>query len=98
MEKQPTYSMKDLGKENKMSGSDVAVQISRLEGKTLTIVDASIENERQLKAIKDLIRKAFNEQITYVYGLCYPDTRILTRDEVNSTVSGGVESMKKEVA
>lgn len=49
------------------SFKNIRVSLSHLQGKVLTIIDASILEDRQNKAIKDLIKKSFNEQIEWTY-------------------------------
>ena|SRR3990167_6819073 len=46
--------------------SGVCSQFNFLMGKVLTIIDASIADERQNKALKDLIKNSFREQMDWV--------------------------------
>ena len=41
-----------------------------VQGQVLTIVEAVLEDDRQLKAAKDLIKNSFNEVLTRMYQLC----------------------------
>lgn len=44
----------------------VVFHFRRLAGKVLTVIDASIADAKQNKAMKDLLKKAFSEQISDV--------------------------------
>lgn len=46
--------------------SGIMSQLGFLKGKVLTIIDASISDERQNKALKDLIKNAFYEQQSWI--------------------------------
>ena len=60
-------------KEQKLSYKEITSQISFLEGKVLTIIDASYTDLVQRKAVKDLIRDKFSGQMNWIYELCgYP--------------------------
>lgn len=63
----------------------IQAQFSFLQGKVLTVVEASIEGEK-LVAVKSLIKKMFSEQTTWVTQLCFPDTRMMTKDEAEATI------------
>lgn len=62
--------------------SSIVAQLGFLEGKVLTIIDASYTNERQLKAVKDLVKKMFSEQRNWIGQLCYPTENIQAREQV----------------
>lgn len=47
----------------------VIAQFNHLQGKVLTVVDAAIVEPQQNKAIKDLVKKAFYDQMDYVVEL-----------------------------
>jgi hypothetical protein len=47
----------------------VVCQCNFLHGKVLTIIDAVFSNPAQCKAIKDLVRSAFREQIDHMVDL-----------------------------
>ncbi len=47
------------------------VQIGYLEGKILTIADASFGDTEQRKAVKDLIKRMFREQRNHVDKIVY---------------------------
>lgn len=84
-----------MGKKVKLDYSGVISQFKFLQGKVLTVIEASFSDERQLKAVKDLINKMFSEQMTYCAQLCFPETVMMTRDQVNETI-GNVEKIEKE--
>ena len=58
---------------NSLGFSSIDSQFQNLLGKVLTVVDSSISGERQNKAMKDLIRSKFYEQINWVSELCGVD-------------------------
>lgn len=62
-----------VGKVKSLDFPFIQSQVSFLEGKVLTVIDAIITDERQLKAAKDLVRTAFYDQLTWISQLCYPD-------------------------
>ena len=76
-----------LGKEVKLGYDAIESQVKFLQGKVLTVVDASYTNinERQLKAVKDLINKSFSEQLNWISKICFPDLRIMSREEAESS-------------
>jgi hypothetical protein len=71
-----------IGEPKKLSHTAVQSQLSFLQGKVLTIIDASFADERQLKAVKDLIKGAFHSQTTWITQLCWPELPISTKDEL----------------
>jgi len=72
-------------KETKLGFSPIKSQLNFLKGKVLTVIDASIQDEIQRKAIKDLIHNAFEEQIDWIYQLCglpsTPDTMDISEEK-----------------
>ena len=49
-------------------------QVRFLQGKVLTVIDAISAEREQKKAIKDLIKNAFSQQLNWLYELCgYPE-------------------------
>jgi len=69
-------------KEVPMYYGGISSQIKFLQGKVLTVIDASYTNEKQLKAVKDLINKMFSEQLTWISQLCYPELPMQSREQV----------------
>jgi len=60
-------------KEIPLEYSAIESQMRFLEGKVLTIIDASYGDLVQRKAIKDLIKGVFGSQMSWIYELCgYP--------------------------
>lgn len=76
---------KYLGESKSLSHEVIQTQFSYLQGKVLTVVEAALEGPK-LEAVKGLIKKMFNEQTTYVTGLCFPDVRMMTTDEAEATI------------
>jgi hypothetical protein len=55
-----------------MSFSVIQAQHSVLLGKVLTVIDASYSNPTQNKAIKNLIKAVFRQQIEHIHGITEP--------------------------
>jgi hypothetical protein len=62
----------------------VRSQFSFLQGKVLTIIEASIPQGTQLEAVKGLIKGAFRDQVDYVARLSYPNLPMFTKSEIES--------------
>lgn len=69
-----------VGKEVKLDFNSIQAQMSFLEGKVLTVLEASILDDRQLKAVKDLIKSTFREQISWIGQLCYPEVGFRSKE------------------
>lgn len=78
------YSSDELGRVKKLGVGAITSQLNFLEGKVLTIIDASFSDERQCKAVKDLIRSAFYDQYTFIADFCYVDLPVKTRGQLES--------------
>ena len=85
-----------LGKEIKLGSEAIQYQLQYLQGRVLTIIEASLPQSSQLKAVKDLINQAFSEQLSYVLKLCYPEVGMVTTSEVESLTGRKVEDIEKE--
>lgn len=60
-------------KEQKLSYWEIRKLVSHLEGEILTIIDATISEKIQNKAMKDLVKDKFSSKINWIYELCgYP--------------------------
>ena len=59
--------------EDTVGMSEVVVQnlMRKLSGKIFTLLDASLTNEKQLKAIKDIIRNHISDTYGEMANLCY---------------------------
>ena len=75
--------MEHTGKEVKLDCVQVSTHIKFLQGKVLTIVEASVAEDK-LKAVKDLIKGAFSDQLTYVTQQCLPELPIVSQDSLRS--------------
>ncbi|MFA5696337.1 MAG: hypothetical protein WC917_02725 [Bacilli bacterium] len=73
-----------LGKENKLNYFQVESQIKFLQGKVLTVIDASYSDKEQRKAVKDLVKSAFSIQLAWILQLCAPETKIVSRDQIQA--------------
>lgn len=54
-----------------MCYAPIAAQFSFLEGKTLTVIDASFSDHVQRKAVKDLIRGHFRDQLRHISSILF---------------------------
>ena len=73
-----------LGREVKLSYFSVESQIKFLQGKILTIVEASYSDKEQRKAVKDLVNSAISNQLAWVLQLCSPETPIYSREQAEA--------------
>ncbi len=64
-------SYKATAGEKALSHSFLMDSFRKLIGRTLTIIDASIADKQQNKAIKDLIRALFNEEMSFSSEMAY---------------------------
>ncbi len=64
------YEIERGGDEHAMRFSLISKQMGYVMGKVLTTLEATIENERQLKALKSIIKSEFNSQISWIYEQC----------------------------
>ena len=76
-----------LGDGNNLSCDTINLQLSFLLGRVLTIIDASISDKTQNKAIKDLVKGEFSDKQTHIYQLCYPGEHFLTGNTAKSIVA-----------
>jgi hypothetical protein len=60
----------------------ISSQVKFLQGKILTVLEASIDDDRKLKAVKDLVNKMVSEQLTRISQLCYPELPMWSREQV----------------
>lgn len=84
-----------MGKPEPLDADVIGGQLFFLQGKVLTIIEASVTNTEQLKAIKDLVKNAFSDQQSYILQMCYPQTQFLTRDQAVNTLDG-LEEFEKD--
>jgi hypothetical protein len=49
-------------------------QCNNLHGKILTVIDAAYNNPQQNKAVKDIVRRMFREQMDYMVVLSDPNS------------------------
>ena len=85
----------NLGESVPLKVGVVQSQVKFLQGKVLTIIDASFTDKVQRKAVKTLINKAFNDQLTYIWNLCWPGTEFMTRDKAESVLDD-IEKIERE--
>lgn len=73
-----------MGEVRQLDYPSIQSQIQFLEGKVLTVIEASITNAGQQKAVKDLIKKMFSEQLSWIADLCFVDLPIKSEDQVRA--------------
>ena len=66
--------------------NEVRPRLKHLQGRILTIIDATISDKNQNKALKDLINTEFNEANTYLYGIT-KGIFDLEQDDIEDSVS-----------
>jgi len=77
-----SYPVRDISKlevefgEKAIAFSLVMDLFRKIMGKTLTIIDSSIVEPKQNKAMKDLLRDVFDKQLTFVSGLAFNQDEI----------------------
>lgn len=64
------FELERNGIENYMRFSLISRNFRWLMGEILTIIEASIDDERKLKAVKDLIKDKFSAKISWIYEQC----------------------------
>lgn len=58
------------GPERVMRFSLISRQLRWLQGELLTILEATIDDNRKLEATKNLVKDKFNSKISWIYELC----------------------------
>jgi predicted kinase len=71
-------------KEEKLCYNEVQTQIKFLQGKILTVIDASYNDKEQRKAVKDLINNFFSYQLNWIYDISHPNIETLNEHQVIS--------------
>lgn len=64
------HSLERNGEENYLRFSIVTMQLKHLMGEVLTTLEATIPDERQLKASKSIVKSFFNKKISWIYEIC----------------------------
>lgn len=64
------FELDKSNRENYMRFSFVSRHLRWLLGEILTIIDATIDDERKLKATKDLVKDKFSSKISWIYENC----------------------------
>lgn len=65
---------------------EIETQVKFLQGKVLTVIDASFPSNEQRKAVKDLINKSFSEQLNYLFQLTHPEAIVLSETAMDSLI------------
>lgn len=63
---------------------EIQTQVSFLQGKILTIIEASLPEGKQLEAVKGLTKGAFRDQIDYIGRLCFSELPMFSQSELES--------------
>ena len=84
MKKQISQAKKDdIEKENDlMNYSMFESRVKFLQGKVLTIVDASYQEKEQRDAVKSLVNNVFSQQLTEVYDWTHPNIQSLSEADM----------------
>lgn len=64
------YEMERDGTEAVLRFSLISRHLRWLQGEILTILEASIDDERKLKAVKDLVKNQISAKISWLYEQC----------------------------
>lgn len=64
------FVIENDGIENVLRFSLISRQLRWLQGELLTILEASIDDERKLKAVKDLTKDKISAKISWIYEIC----------------------------
>lgn len=79
---QKTVTQEVKSEPKELSYNAILSQVKFLQGKVLTVIDAVSAEKEQKKAIKDLIKNAFSQQLNWIYELCgYPEDANLDESE-----------------
>lgn len=70
-----------LGREVKLSYFSVESQVKFLQGKILTVIEATISDKEQRKATKDIVNGIFSNQLAWILQLCTPETPIYSKEQ-----------------
>lgn len=73
-----------IPEQEKISFTDVSYQVNFLQGRILTIIEAVITNEAQLKATKDLIKSSISDTHDWFAKLAYPELPMFTKNELTA--------------
>lgn len=66
----PLTRVRTEGGENYLRFSYVSMQVKHLMGEVLTALEASIADERQLKATKSIVKNYFSSKLSWIYEVC----------------------------
>lgn len=79
-------------KENTLSAEAMSSQIRFLAGRILTIIDASVHEEKQNKAMKDLIRNEVASTLSHITTLATEGCELVVSDkEAEKIVESSLE-------
>jgi len=73
-----TYS----GREVELDLEFVEKEIKRLQGKVLTVIDATVNIPSQNKAVKDIVKGQFSNALSEILFSAYPDLREATEKQM----------------
>jgi len=79
--------------EKALSHSFVMDCFRKIMGRTLTIIDASVHEKQQNKAMKDLVRNIFSDEMEFVADMAY-DQEIICKMANETADEIGIENMQ----
>lgn len=83
MSKIPTPAeIAEIEKQIPMDYEIIESNIKFIQGKVLTIIEASIHSDSQCKAVKDLIKHVFSESLTKIYNETHPNQEMLSEADM----------------
>lgn len=92
-------SLKDMCKEsNGVRWNIIVEEVSILQGKILTIIDAVYSTPEQNKAVKDLIKDAFWKNLDGFRDLCFKDGMMMSENYANSLIKSDALILTREQA
>lgn len=89
------YVMEEIENQKELSFSAIRSQMGFLQGKVLTIVEASYPPGTQLEAVKGLIKGAFRDQTDYIARLCFTELPMFSQSEIES-MGGDLDEIVEE--
>jgi hypothetical protein len=98
MTNKPTEAeMKEIMKEVPIAYLELESRVKFIQGKVLTTIEASISNEVQLKAVKDIVKMIFSENLTRLYNDMHPNQEMLSEYDMEREW-GSVDKFMEENA
>ena len=93
MGKEKKFDPKKALKEVELGYGSIEAQVKFLQGRILTIIDASYQNNEQKRAVKDLINKEFSANLNWLYDLTHNTQSLGDRELVQVDVKKTLEAL-----